>query len=141
MMEIKEIYDKMTVVRWIDNSDSDHVDDHIRNWMNNKLYCVQFINNKMPIGFILWHFTGRKNGEAFIDYITVKNHVKEIFDLLVAEYCVDSIKMMTTRPDAWGRLMGFDEVGTIMTKEIKHEDIHKGGDVNKNWTGTGRRFH
>jgi hypothetical protein len=116
-MDVKEIYDRVMVARWIINSDSAHKEGLLRTLMNNNnAHVLRFSEGKCPIGWILYHYKG---AGVFVDYISVKMSVKEVLSELIKVYDFNKITMMTTRPKAWGRLMGFKEVGTIMEKEIK----------------------
>jgi hypothetical protein len=116
---IRQVYDKVTVVRWILLSDCPEKEDTIRSVMNGRIYCHQFITDKVPYGWILWH---RYKDGVFVDYINIKKRLNSLKKELTDEMRdrgFTRIRMMTTRPKPWGRFWGgFKTIGTIMEKEI-----------------------
>jgi hypothetical protein len=123
-MDVIDITDRLLVVRWIMNSDSNHKIELLRGWMKGRLHCASFRVKKVPIGWALFHFYDMNR--MFVDYLKVGGgNVKAVFKAAIRHYDVDKIRMMSTRPKAWGRLMGFEPVGTIMEKEIMDEDLQQ----------------
>ncbi len=130
-MIIKEITDRLLVARWILNSDSNYKDNLLVCLMSGKSHVLHFSENKMTVGWVLYHYKG---AGVFIDWISCNGKAKEILAEAMKFYEFKKITMMTTRPKAWGRLMGFKPIGTIMEKEITDEDLHEGSDRHEDGT-------
>jgi hypothetical protein len=119
MIESIQMTDQLLIARWIMNADAkdDYKLYYLKGWMSGKWRCYQFKEGKSSVGWILCH--NFADTGVFIDFISIRNNkVVAVFEAMMRQHNVTELRMTTDRPKAWGRLMGWETLTTIMKKEI-----------------------
>lgn len=121
---ITPVTDKEKVALWILFSKSHFKIEILRDWINDRLRCVQFKRDNVPVGWAVYFVT--QDGYLFVTYLTahtgyITKAREELEDFAKTQHSVFGLRFQTQRSGkAWERLWpGFKTKYTIMERSIR----------------------